>query len=798
VSSAGDVRALAQGSAAVTAEFGGARASVSVNVAVAPVATVTLSPASASLPEGVSVALRAQLADVAGKELTGRPVAWASSDRAVATVSGDGQVQAVKAGRATITATAEGKTATASITVMAPTPEVESIASVTVTPSTASIPVGASLSLVATPKDASGNALSDRAVSWKSQNTTIATVSSAGVVKAVATGTATITATSEGKSGTSLVTVTAPVVPVASVTLSPTSLTLDPGATRAISAFIKDAAGNLLSGRELSWASSNTAVATVGSDGVVKAVAAGTATITAMSEGKSGTLVMTVNAPVAPPPTGSSVAELPRVRVETRYVAPTGKTIFVPAGGDLQKALNDAQRGDVITLAAGATYTGSFTLPQKAGSGWITIRPEASVSLPAEGTRMSPAQASKLPKLITPGTEAALRTAPRASQYRIVGVEIAAAPSVTLNYGLVLFGDGSEAQNSLDLVPSHLILDRVYVHGQPGMNLKRCVTLSSAHSAVIDSYLSECHYKGADSQSILGWNGPGPFKIENNYLEGAGENVMFGGAATSIRGLVPSDIEIVRNHFYKPPAWKGIWSAKNLLEFKVGQRVLVEGNVFENSWTDGQVGYAVVMTPTAEVGENPWSVVRDVTFRNNWIRGAEQGFQLHADYVGVTEHQRRVLIENNLITALSGQAFYLASDLEDIVIQRNTMVGGRLHSALYLESSDAPIRRLVYRDNVIGASNYGLFTSQGEGTRGLVANTTGGYTVQGNVFVGRSASAYPAGNYFPGSNTEIGFVNPTAGDYRISSTSVLAKSIAGPMPGVDMDALTRATSGVVR
>jgi uncharacterized protein YjdB len=307
VSSAGDVRALAQGSAAVTAEFGGARASVSVNVAVAPVAAIALSPASASLPEGVSVTLRAQLADAAGNELTARPVTWASSDRAVATVSADGQVQAVKAGRATITATAEGKTATASITVVAPTPEVESIASITVTPSTASIPVGASLSLLATPKDASDNALADRAVSWKSQNTAIATVSSAGVVKAVAPGTATITATSEGKSGTSVVTVTAPVVPVASVTLSPATLSLDPGTTRAISAFIKDAAGNLLSGRELAWASSNTAVATVGSDGVVKAVAAGMATITATSEGKSGAVAVTVNAPAAPPPpTGSS------------------------------------------------------------------------------------------------------------------------------------------------------------------------------------------------------------------------------------------------------------------------------------------------------------------------------------------------------------------------------------------------------------------------------------------------------------------------------------------------------------
>ena len=68
--------------------------------------------------------------------------------------------------------------------------------------------------------------------------------------------------------------------------------------------------------------------------------------------------------------------------------------------------------------------------------------------------------------------------------------------------------------------------------------------MNSARTAVVDSYLSNLHEVGADSQAIAGWNGPGPFKIVNNYLEGAGENVMFGGADPRIPNLVPSDIEI--------------------------------------------------------------------------------------------------------------------------------------------------------------------------------------------------------------------------------------------------------------
>lgn len=75
--------------------------------------------------------------------------------------------------------------------------------------------------------------------------------------------------------------------------------------------------------------------------------------------------------------------ERPRTSVNTAYVAPTGRTLAVPAGGDFQAALNTAQLGDVITLQAGASYTGPFTLPKKAGTGWIIIRTSApDTSLP--------------------------------------------------------------------------------------------------------------------------------------------------------------------------------------------------------------------------------------------------------------------------------------------------------------------------------------------------------------------------------------------------------------------------------
>ncbi len=168
------------------------------------------------------------------------------------------------------------------------------VASVTVSPTTAGIQVGATQQFTAVPKDAAGNTLTGRVVTWASSNTAIATVSSSGVVSGKAAGSATITATSETKSSTAAVTVTN--VPVASVTVSPASASLLVGATQQFTAVTKDAAGNTLTGRTVTWASSNTAVAMVSGSGLATGMAGGPATITATSEGQSGPAALTITA----------------------------------------------------------------------------------------------------------------------------------------------------------------------------------------------------------------------------------------------------------------------------------------------------------------------------------------------------------------------------------------------------------------------------------------------------------------------------------------------------------------------
>jgi uncharacterized protein YjdB len=123
----------------------------------------------------------------------------------------------------------------------------------------------------------------------------VASVSTSGLVTAHAAGDAAITATSEGKSGSSSVTVTpAPPAPVASVTVSPGAVNLRTGESRQLSVTLRDAAGNVLTGRAVTWSSSNAVVASVSTTGLVTGLLPGQATITATSEGQSGSARATV------------------------------------------------------------------------------------------------------------------------------------------------------------------------------------------------------------------------------------------------------------------------------------------------------------------------------------------------------------------------------------------------------------------------------------------------------------------------------------------------------------------------
>lgn len=371
VSSTGVVTGVSAGTAIISATSGGRSGRTTVTVVPVPVGSVTVSPSSATLVPTQVLSLSAVVRDANNAVVTDRTVTWTSSNSAVATVSSSGVVTAVARGTATITATSEGRTGTSSVSVV-PMP----VGRVTVNPATANVTAGQAVALSATVRDTSGAVVSDRVITWRSSNTAVATVSAAGVVMGVAPGTVTITATSETQSGSAAVTVRS--VPVATVTLDPTGVTLEPGQTATLSATTKSADGTVLTGRTVTFSSGNVNVASVSGDGVVTAVAPGTTTITAASEGQIATATVTVQPSVANVVVSpnevfirrNGTVQLSATAYDASNHAITGRTVTWSTSDDHLATVSNT---GLVTARRAGTVTITATIDGRSGTARLTI-----------------------------------------------------------------------------------------------------------------------------------------------------------------------------------------------------------------------------------------------------------------------------------------------------------------------------------------------------------------------------------------------------------------------------------------
>ena len=329
VSPAGVVTALALGTTQVAANARGKSGLATVTVQRTPVASVVVVPNRVSTGIGSTTELKAKAYDAAQTELPDRGMVWTTSNASVATVDGVGLVTTKGKGTATITATAEGKSGTSEFTVSP-----GAVSKVTITPSSLSMLTGDRQQLSASAQDASGTLLSGMTVVWASDRSTVATVNG-GQVTAVSAGSATITATVDGVVGSAGVTVAT--VPAASVTVAPSTLALTIAQTGTLVATVRDANGNVLAGRAVTWTTNNPLVATVTQAGVVTGLLPGTATITATSGSASGTAAVTVS----PIPVGSVA------------VSPSSRSIVQNASTTLAATVKDANgntlNGQTIT-----------------------------------------------------------------------------------------------------------------------------------------------------------------------------------------------------------------------------------------------------------------------------------------------------------------------------------------------------------------------------------------------------------------------------------------------------------------
>jgi hypothetical protein len=480
-----------------------------------------------------------------------------------------------------------------------------------------------------------------------------------------------------------------------------------------------------------------------------------------------------------------------------RVSAQTTSTIVVAAGGNLQAALDQAQPGQTVQLQAGATFDGNFVLPVKTGSSYITVRTSTSdAQLPGTTGRIDLSHEPLLATIRSVNASPALRTAAGAHHWRLIGLKFLA----TGGGDVITLGDA--VQRDRTLVPSDLVFDRIMIRGQEN-GQKRGIALNSASTFVRNSYIGGIRLVGQETQGIAGWNGPGPFVIENNYIEAAGIGILFGGAEPSIDQLIPSDIVIRRNHITRPVAWRsGGWAVKNLLELKNARNVQIDGNLFENNWAQAQSGFAIVFTVRAQGQHSPWSTIERVRFENNVVRHSGSGVNiLGYDDTAPSTQLRGLVIRNNLFTDIdhrtwggSGIFLQIGDEPADVHVEHNTVLQSGNIISVYGGTATAPRRATGFRfaSNIVLHNSYGIFGNNVGVGNPAIATYFPQSVIIGNAMAGGTASLYPAGNVFPSvTNLMAQFENPATGDYRLVSSSNLRSLIQG-VTGVDHDEMQRA------
>ena len=648
------------------------------------------------------------------------------------------------------------------------------------------------------------------AASWSDGSSTLpaltfsatgGSVSAGGLFTAgAASGTYRVIVQGGGKADTSAITIPA----LTTLVLTPGSASVAPTSTLLFSVSGTWSNGSTATptvtytatGGTISPAGLYTAGSTTGSYQVIARQSAGTL---------ADTTAVTISGSAPPPPSWAPTAPALPALLNTTYVAPSGSAVNVGVGGNLQSAINSANCGDEILLSPGATYTGNFVLPaRQCGANPIHIRTAG--LLPPEGVRVSPAVAAGFAKLVSPTTDAALKAAIRSRGWRITAVEITVTPTLTLNYGILRIGEGTET--AVTDFPGRVVIDRAYVHGNALGNIQRCIAFNGDSTAVIDSYVSECHAKGFEAQAVAGWQGSGPFKIVNNYLEGSGENILFGGADPRITGLVPSDIEVRRNYLFKPLSWLPgkIWTVKNLFELKNAKRVLVEGNVLENCWVDAQVGYGILLQSAGDSPAAGWMTVQDVTFRMNLMRASASGINMLSTAHSYETPMARISFTDNVLVDIGrsdllgeGKLLQILGGpygIRDLRIDHNTLLHSQLAgtqqgAAILMDGSTATrTTNLVLTNSLFSVGSTGLYgNGVGVGTVALNTYSTP-WDFRGNALAhDPNSSVYPSGNLFPSSVSALSLDS----QYRLGTQ---LKGVDGRDVGADITALQAVIAGV--
>lgn len=365
-------------------------------------------------------------------------------------------------------------------------------------------------------------------------------------------------------------------------------------------------------------------------------------------------------------------------------------TVTVTTAAELQAALD----GSAATVQVQpGTYTGNFTIKAKPTK--TTVRGMV-VTGRAQPGLAYPKLVAKDPLLPV------LNALDGAHDYTFAGLELT---GVAPDRDLIVMGP--IGMTSLAQAPVNIAFDQVYAHGVNGLG-HRGIEFNAVNGTITRSYFAEFVEQGRDSQAIAVGVGPGPYTFTNNYIEGSGENMMFGGVDPVIPNLSPGPALIANNTFFKPLEWKTKYpgSVKNLFELKNAHDITVINNVFENVWADAQPGSAILFTVRNQSGGCPWCNVRDVVFRCNEIRNVETfAFNILAtDNLKTSGMAENIVIADNLVTKTAGGLQLIAGG-KTVTVTGNVMPG---LTKSFLALSGAPGSGFQFTGNMVAAGAYGI------------------------------------------------------------------------------------------
>lgn len=553
-------------------------------------------------------------------------------------------------------------------------------------------------------------------------------------------------------------------------------------------------------------------------------------------------------------------AELPRVYLKTAMAdTPTpGHVLRVRPSESLQRAVDQAKCGDILMLEPGAVYSGTVQFPAKNcdDGHWILLRTGvADDKLPREGSRMTPCYGGVTGLPARPalhcttvsnvlakiefdgkGGSGPILFMNGANHYRFTGLEIRRG-----NPGAPMTALASAKENAS---AHHIIFDRVWMHGTAEDETARGVAFTEiAFGALVDSYLNDFHciaVSGActDAQAVGSGGGvaaQGPYKIVNNFLEASGENILFGGKPAEV---TPTDIEIRRNHLFKPMTWMKDqpgyvggtsghpFIVKNHFEVKNAQRVLFEGNLLENVWGGfSQTGFSILLTPKNQANKCPLCKVTDITVRYNRVRNVGSVLQLAnalSDAGGASTAGERYSIHDLVADGVHQQdyqgfgifALILSNkpQMRDVSIDHNTVFVPNLLISI-LDKTEK-LANFTIANNIFSAPREPKIASagggpgncayrpEGQGPGGVFKSCFENSTFTHNLILGGQGS-WPPGNFLVKDMGDAGIRE----DYRLcrkadASASCKRASLGlaagrdGKDIGADMEEIETALQGV--